>query len=82
MRTTLTLDDDVAVEIERPRREGDQSLKDVVNDLLRRGLRDRDAPQKKRKPFRTKTFDVGKPLIPNIDNTADVLSLIEGDARK
>jgi hypothetical protein len=37
MRTTLTLDDDVAVALERLRRAGDASLKDIVNDALRRG---------------------------------------------
>jgi len=82
MRMTLTIDDDVAVQIERLRRDRDASLKAVVNDVLRRGLHEVDAPPKKRKPFRTRTFDVGKVLIPNIDNVAEVLSLIEGDAHK
>jgi len=82
VRTTLALDDDVAVQIERLRRECDASLKDVVNDILRRGLREAQEPSKKRKPFRTRTFEVGQALIPNIDNVAEVLSLIEGDARK
>ena len=82
MWMTLTIDDDVAVQIERLRRHRDASLKDVVNDVLRRGLREAQEPPKKRKPFRTRTFDVGKALIPNIDNVAEVLSLIEGDAHK
>ena len=38
MRTTLTLDDDVAAALERLRRARDASLKDVVNEVLRRGL--------------------------------------------
>jgi hypothetical protein len=38
MRTTLTLEGDVAVQIERLRRARDVSLKDIVNDALRRGL--------------------------------------------
>lgn len=38
MRTTLTLDDDVARELqERARRRG-ESFKEVVNEILRRGL--------------------------------------------
>jgi hypothetical protein len=79
---TLTIDQDVAVQIERLRRDRDASLKSVVNDVLRRGLREANEAPKKRKPFRTRTFDVGKVLIPNIDNIAEVISLIEGDAHK
>jgi hypothetical protein len=78
MRTTLTIDDDVAARLERLRRERDSSLKDVVNDVLRRGLSDLDTPPKKRKPFRTKTYDCGKPLVP-LDNVAEALALIEGE---
>jgi hypothetical protein len=82
MRTTLTIDDDVAVQLERLRRKGDVSLKELVNDVLRRGLRDINAPPKKQKPFRTQTHDAGPPLIDNIDNIAEVLAIIEGDAYK
>ena len=38
MRTTLTLDDDVAAALREPARRRDQSFKQVVNDTLRRGL--------------------------------------------
>lgn len=78
MRTTLTIDEDVAVQIERLRRCRDASLKDIVNEALRRGLSDMSTPRK-RKPFRTKAFHCGKALIPNIDNTAEVLALLEGE---
>ena len=37
MRITLTLDDDVAAMIERIRRAREASLKDIVNEALRRG---------------------------------------------
>ena len=78
MRTTLTIDDDVAVQLERLRRKKDVSLKDLINETLRRGLRDMNAPQKKRKPFRTKTSNMGVPLI-NIDNVAEALAYLEGE---
>jgi len=77
MRTTLTIEDDVAAELERLRRERDESLKDLVNDALRRGLRDMTAPAKKRKPFRTKSFDCGRLLIDNIDNVWEVINEVE-----
>ena len=38
VRTTLTIDDDVAQEIRRRMRTGERTLKDVVNDLLRKGI--------------------------------------------
>jgi SpoVK/Ycf46/Vps4 family AAA+-type ATPase len=40
MRTTLTLDDDVAVQLERLRRSREANLKDLVNEALRLGLRE------------------------------------------
>src|ERR1700731_4780854 len=43
MRTTLTLDDDVAVQLERLRRSRDANLKDLVNEALRLGLREMTA---------------------------------------
>ena len=79
MRTTLTIDDDVTVRLERLRRERDTNLKDVVNDALRQGLDCIETkPAKSRKPFRMKTFDGGKLLIP-IDNVAEALALAEGE---
>lgn len=48
MRTTLTLDDDVAVQVGRLRRERDASLKDVVNESLRRGLEEMQKRPSKR----------------------------------
>jgi hypothetical protein len=81
MRTTLTLDDDVAVQLERLRRSRDASLKDLVNDALRRGLREMSAPPPNRKPFRTRTFHMGRPLV-NIDNVAEALAYAEGEGFK
>ncbi len=82
MRTTLTIDDDVAAQLEGLRRKGDASLKDIINEALRRGLRDMAMAPKRREPFRTRSADVGEMLIPDIDNTAEVLALIEGDPLK
>ena len=54
MRTTLTIDDDIAARIEERRRTDGQSLKQVVNQLLREGLRSSERPPEAR-PYRTKT---------------------------
>ena len=63
------------------RRARDASLKDLVNEALRRGLRDMSAPPKKRRPFRTQVFNMGPPLI-NIDNVAEALANAEGEGFK
>jgi hypothetical protein len=81
MRTTLTIDEDVAVQLERLQRERDTSLKQLVNDALRHGLNQLEAKPKPRKPFRTRTFDGGKPLVP-LDNIAETLAMIEGEDYK
>jgi hypothetical protein len=79
MRTTLTIDDDVAATLERLRRSRDASLKELINEALRRGLRDMGARPKPRRPFRTRSVDAGALLIPNIDNVAEVLAIVEGE---
>ena len=82
MRTTLTIDDDVAVALERLRRKRNASLKQLINEVLRRGLNEVDTPQKHRKPYRTPSVDLGAPRVPNIDNIAEVLAIIEGEGFK
>jgi hypothetical protein len=81
MRTTLTLDHDVVQQLKRLRRARNTTLKDLVNEALRRGLRDMSAPPKKRRAFRTRAFHMGKPLI-NIDNVAEVLAHLDGEGFK
>ncbi len=46
MRTTLTLDPDLARQLKEISRRMDQSFKEVVNEAIRRGLRDQEKPQK------------------------------------
>jgi hypothetical protein len=78
MRTTLTIDDDVAAELAKLQRSREVSLKELVNDALRRGLRDMSGRPKRRQPFRTRAFSMGKQLI-NLDNTAEALAHLEGE---
>lgn len=78
MRTTLTIDEDVAVQLERIRLGRDASLRDIVNEALRLGLQEMHAPKEPRKPFRTRTFRMGKPLV-NIDDVTEALAHAEGE---
>jgi hypothetical protein len=79
MRTTLTLDDDVAVRLERERRKRRMSFKDIVNDVLRTGLDTLGAARRPRQPFQTKGFSLGPSLVGSLDNVEEVLSRAEGE---
>jgi hypothetical protein len=79
MRTTLTLDEDVAALLARVRKARRAGLKETVNEALRQGLRQMSAPPPKRKPYETPSWDLGKPLIDNLDNIAEVLAYAEGE---
>jgi len=82
MRTTLTLDDDVAAELERLRLARDARLKDLVNDALRRGLKEMRTRPKRREPFRTRTVVLGRMRMANIDNIGEALAIAESEAFK
>jgi len=64
VRTTLTIDDDVAAILEQERRRKGMSLKQVVNAALRRGLARDDSPVS-RPEVRVRPMDLG--LRPGID---------------
>ncbi|MBV9420597.1 MAG: hypothetical protein JO348_12565 [Alphaproteobacteria bacterium] len=79
MRTTLTLDPDNAVRLERLQKERDAAFKDVVNEAIRRGLDVIDNPRRPRVPFQVPVVNSGVPLIENVDDVAEVIALIEGE---
>jgi hypothetical protein len=81
MRTTLTIDDDVAASLERLRKARAGSLKDLINEALRRGIKDMSGRPKTREPFRTRAVDVGEVLIP-LDNISEALAIAEGESFK
>jgi len=82
MRTTLTLDDDVAVQLNRLRAEKRITLKEAVNTILRRGLAAPEKPSAAKKRFRTEGLSAGEILVPNFDNIGEVLAELEGEDYK
>ena len=80
MRTTLTLDHDVAAMLERLRKTRRQSLKSLVNEALRQGLRQLTSPPPRREAFRTTAVSLGECRIGSIDNIAEALAVAEGDS--
>ena len=79
MRTTLTIRDDIAVELERARRARNVSLKDLVNDALQLGLREMERPSTHKKPPAMRIFYGGRLLVASIDNIGELLAEVESE---
>ena len=81
MRTTLTLDDDVAVALQRVQKETGKSFREVVNALLRAGIDfgSGASTPRARAPFSTPERDLGPCRYASLDNVQEVLSVAEGD---
>ena len=72
MRTTLTIDDDVANLLDKEMRRSGNSFKQVVNHFLRLGL---TIKQPSRKPFKITPINLG---LPHYDKAEDLLEFLEG----
>ena len=79
MRTTLTLEPDVAAALERVQRGAGLTLKGAVNEALRLGLKAMEAPAISRTPYRTPSTSLGKCLIGSLDDVAEALAMGEGE---
>jgi len=79
VRTTLTLDPDVAAMLERLQRQEKSGLKDLVNRALRQSLPDLLEPRPKTRRFRTEPVSLGRCLVPSLDDVAAVLAAAEGE---
>lgn len=79
MRTTLTLDEDVAAAVERIRRQADQSFKEVINSLLRVAITERKVQEAPRETYRTASHPSGRCLVGSLDDVATALAAAEGE---
>jgi len=78
MRTTLTLDEDVAAKLRAESRRAGRPFREVVNETLRRGLASRRITARQQ-PFKVMARDLGnlKPGL-SLDNVAELLEHVEG----
>ena len=76
MRTTLTLDDDVAALIKQELRRSGGSFKATVNDLLRKGLANGNAGSAK--PFVVTPLPLGTGLGTRYETVNDLIEALEG----
>jgi hypothetical protein len=78
VRTTLTLDPDVAAKLKSQSKKSGRPFREVVNEALRRGL-EKPRSSGPRQRFVVQTRDLGD-LAPglNLDNIGDLLEQAEG----
>ena len=79
MRTTLTLDPDVAAMLEKLQRERKVGLKELVNEALREALPAKTEPARPRRRFHTDVVSLGKCLVPSLDDVTAALIAAEGE---
>ena len=78
MRTTLTLDDDVATLLSKEVRKTGEPFKQVVNRYLRLGLTASKQPA--RKPFKVTPINLGLPR--DFDKVEELLEYLEGPGHR
>ena len=78
MRTTLTLDPDVAAKAKKGAAKLGKPFKEVINAALRIGL-DEVLKPAIRKPYRTKPYPMGLRPGFSYDNIAELLARAEGE---
>jgi hypothetical protein len=80
MRTTVTLEDDLAIRLERHRSQHGESFKQALNEAVRAGLNQiegsAEAPREVR---RTEPLALGRRLAGSIDDIGEVLAIAEGE---
>ncbi len=79
MRTTLTIDDQIASQLKKLAFESGKSFKDVVNESLRLGLAAR-RPARRPRRYRLKPLSLGGPLPSvNLDKALRLAEILEDE---
>ena len=66
--------------LERMRKTRDASMKAIVNEALREGLKHLDAPRRKQTRFHTRAVNLGRCLVGNVDDVSEALAVAEGES--
>jgi hypothetical protein len=80
MRTTLTLDPDVAIRVKAEAADHNIAFKTLVNEALRLGLDAYASRAKAAKPYRTHAVPMGLKAELSYDNVSELLAQCEGEA--
>ena len=80
MRTTVTLDDDLAIRLERHRAQHGESFKQALNEAVRVGLaRLEERGDAVPEVSQTRPLPLGRRLAGGMDNVGEVLAIGEGE---
>jgi hypothetical protein len=80
MRTTVTLDDDLAIRLERHRTQRGESFKQALNEAVRVGLAElEERSDAVPEVSRTRPLPLGRCLAGSIDNVGEVLAIVESE---
>lgn len=85
MRTTITLDDDVAKKLKEKIKSSPLSAKQLYNDLLRAALNEKSVISLKQQPFKLITFEGTHGLAPGFNwdlSTAQILDKLDEEGLK
>lgn len=83
MRTTVTIDDDVIYGLKKAQeKEPRKSFKELLNEVLRKGLQSDSNTKLQNKRFVVKPFDLGLREGLSYDNIEELLDIAEGPNRK
>ncbi|MDQ2925240.1 MAG: hypothetical protein M3R43_06765 [Acidobacteriota bacterium] len=77
MRTTLTLDDDVANLLRKEVRRAGEPMKHTVNRVLRMGLAQASVPHKP-KPFKVRPYKLNFPPEWTSGSVQELIEMVEG----
>jgi len=77
MRTTLTIDDDLAALLRQRSRTEERPFKEVVNEALRAGLARLHRVPAPRERFLVVPFQGGRSRLPQVTSAGELLSLID-----
>ncbi len=83
MRTTLTIDDDIVFGLKKIQKDDPaRSFKEIVNDVLRKGLNTKGTHGSAKKGFTIEPLNLGLREDLNFDNIEELLDQLEGPFRK
>jgi len=78
MRTTVTLDDDLLMELKEQAHKEGTSLAKLINRVLRHGIRAMRGIDKRPREFRQKTYPMGQPKV-NLDKALALAASLEDE---
>lgn len=83
MRTTVTLDDDLAIRLDHLQEQRRASFKEVLNEAVRIGLAAMETGTRRKSGVQvTRPLPLGRRLVPSLDNVAEAVAIGEGETHR